>query len=142
YNRHISEYQAKQIKDKVDEIATSVPKEKVGEEYKKIWSLLKDKFNVTSYHLIVKEQFDDVIKFLSKLNAYKYRQKARKNNNEKYRKELYGAIYAKVNELKMSKDELYVYVENILSLKKPISSLTDLSDTRLKKIYTKLFNKR
>jgi hypothetical protein len=142
YDINISQAQAKQIKDKVNEMAASVPKEKISNEYRKIWTSLNNKFKLTSYLLMTKEQFDDAMKFLNKMDVSYYRNKLKKNNNEEWRKKTITAIRARANNLRMNRDDFYEYVKRVLLLKKPILSITELSDTRLKQLYTKIFSVR
>ena len=50
---------------------------------------------------------------------------------------MYSSIYARSrSEWNMDKQQLYQFTEEKLNLKKPITSLKDLSDIRLKKLYT------
>lgn len=141
---HISELQAKQIKDLIDKIvdinflAGKKPKSKL---YPETWNSLYSHFNITSYKAMPKELFDEVMNWLNKQIAYIHRPKLRKGNNDEWRKQLYGAIYAKSqNELKFTKEELYKFACEKLEIKKQITSLTDLSDTRLKKLYQLIFS--
>jgi hypothetical protein len=141
-NIHINNAQAKQIKDRVDEIMLSIAAERKKNEYGKLWNALKNKFNVSSYHVITKDQFDDVMKFLSRINVSYYRGKLRKNDNLQWRNGMYKSIYARSNSLNWSKEQLYDYVSKVLELKTPICSMSELSDTRLKKVYDQIFSKR
>ena len=133
----ISDAQAKQIKDKVEEMATSVSKEKVSAEFRKIWTWLKDQLNVSAYQLIAKEDFNEAMKLLSRYNASYYRGKLKKTDNDVYRKKMYGAIHARAKELNI---DIHSFATGVLKLKKPLISLTELSDTRLKKLYDKVFS--
>jgi hypothetical protein len=139
-NIHITDAQAKQIKDRVDDIMLSVAAVKKKGEYAKLWNALKHKFRVSSYHLIAKDQFDEVMNYLHTVDVSYYRGKSRKNNNPQWRKEMYTAIYARLNNLNWSKDQLYYYAAGISG--KPVSSLTDLSDIHLQKVYDHIFSKR
>lgn len=142
---HISEEQAFLIKKKVENLVDIVCKvKKVGkkEAYNEVYGGLKYYFKVTGYKFIPKDKFDDAIRYLDQLNVIKYRPKLRKTDNEEYRKQLYKAIHAKANELGLDNHSLHDFINISLGLKKPISSLKELSDTRLKKIYSKLFSNR
>ncbi|MDR2407582.1 MAG: ORF6C domain-containing protein [Bacteroidales bacterium] len=138
YDVHISEAQSKKIKDKIDEIVE--PLENKTNAYKNIYSSLYKKFNVTSYKTIAKEQFDEALRFLDILNISYYRPKLRKTNSDAWRKQMYKSIHARVNNLKMNKDDLLSFAEKKLELKKPITSISELSDTRLKKLYEIIFS--
>ena len=141
-DEHISPAQAREIQEKVSELATSVEKEKQAKEFQRIYGLLKSKFKVPKYDLIPKEQFDDAMKFLCKFNASTYRKSLRRTDNESWKKKTRSDIRARASKLGMSREEFYEYVERVLELKNPILSITELSDTRLKKLYDKIFNKK
>ncbi len=146
---HISQEQAKQILDTVNEIVEinekagkfKTPADK-GKFFAQTWTSFKNRFNVTSYHLLPKEKFDEALSWLKKEIAYKHRPKLRKADNPEWKNKIYGAIYAKAqNELGMDKSALYCYAFNKLGLKSPISSLKELSDVRLNKLYKLVFSK-
>lgn len=140
---HISQEQAKQILDKINEIVEINEKAGLfkstkdkGIFFSQTWTSLKNKFNVTSYHLLPKERFDEVMTWLKKQIAYEHRPKMRKGNNQEWKKSIYTAIYAKAQkELGMDKEGIYQIAYEHLNLKQPISSLKELSDTRLNKLY-------
>lgn len=145
---HITQEQAKRIYDTVNEIVeinekagkfkTSTDK---GRFFAQTWISFKNRFNVTSYHLLPKEKFDEALSWLKKQIAYEHRPKLRKANNDEWRKDMYGAIYAKAqNELRMDKPALYAFASEKLKLKLPLNSLKELSDTRLKKLYQIMFS--
>lgn len=140
---HITDSQAKLIKDKVDEIVRineSTGKISTAKLYMQTWLSIKNKFNVTKYTLLPKEKFEECMTWLQAQIAYNHRPKLRKANNPEWKKQIYTAIYSKIRNKKMSKQDLYDYAYEKLNLKKPISSLKDLSDTRLKKLYQYLFS--
>lgn len=144
----ITQEQAKQILEAVNKIVElnektgkfKTPKDK-GLCFSQTWTAFKNKFNVTSYHLLPKEKFEEAIDWLKKQIAYEHRPKLRKNNNQEWKKEMFKAIYAKAqNDYGMDKEGLYQFVQSKLNLKSPISSLKDLSDVRLNKVYKLLFS--
>ena len=144
---HITQEQAKQILEAVNKIVElnekagkfKTPKDK-GICFSQTWTSFKNRFNVTSYHLLPKDQFDQAIDWLKKQIAYEHRPKLRKSNNSEWRKEMFKAIYAKAQSNSMEKEELYNFIQNRLSLKAPISSLKELSDVRLSKVYKLIFS--
>ncbi|MCF8383726.1 MAG: ATP-binding protein [Chlorobium sp.] len=146
---HISQEQAKQIYDIVNKIVEineqagkfNDPKDK-GRFFLQTWTSLKNRYHITSYHLLPKEKFDDTLIWLQKQIAFDHRPKLRKGNNPQWKKDIYGAIYAKAkNDLHFDNEELYLFAFDKLKLKKPIASLKDLSDTRLNKLYKIIFAK-
>ncbi len=145
---HISQGQAKQILDAVNKIVEineqagkfKDSKDK-GRFFLQTWTSFKNRFSVTSYHLLPKEKFEEAIDWLQKQIAYDHRPKLRKTNNPQWKKDIYGAIYAKAqNELHLDKDGLYQFAFDKLKLKEPIKSLKDLSDTRLNKLYKIIYS--
>jgi hypothetical protein len=146
---HISQENAKQILDTVGEIVEinekagkfKTPSDK-GKFFAQTWTSFKNRFNVTSYHLLPKENFDEALSWLKKQIAYEHRPKLRQNNNQQWKKDVYGAIYAKAqNELGLDKEGLYKFAFDKLKLKEPITSLKDLSDVRLNKLYKMVYSK-
>ncbi|MDQ6482508.1 RNA-binding domain-containing protein [Dyadobacter sp. LHD-138] len=146
---HITDQQAKLIKDKVDEIVEiyeSAGKFKdsatKGKFYATTWSGIKNRFSVTKYTLLQKHQFDECMQWLQSQIAAKHRPVLRKHNNPVWKRDMYASIYAKSrNDWNMDKDDLYEFASSRLKLKNPISSLKDLSDVNLKKLYGLLFSK-
>lgn len=143
---HISEKQAKTIKDLVDEIVrineqAGKANNGVGKIYSYTWSSFKNKFNVASYRLLPKEKFEEAVIWLRKEIGYKHQPKLRKNNNSEWKKRIYTAIYTRSqNNLNLEKQEILDLAFDRLKLRKPISSLKELSDTRLKKLYDIIMN--
>ena len=145
---HITDQQAKRIKDKVDEIVSIHDKagklktsDNKGKFYAATWNSIKNRYGVTKYTLLKKEDFEDCMKWLQTQVAFIHRPILRKHNNSEWRNSMYSSIYARSrSEWNMDKQQLYQFVEEKLNLKKPIISLKDLSDVRLKKLYAILFS--
>lgn len=133
-NSHINDSATYKIKEMVDKL---VEKEvsagmSVQQAYAKWYGALKKRYRVTSYTLIPAHLGNEAISWLQQQSAIK-RSKISKNNNKLYRNELYSAIYARANNLGLSKGELYNIAFN--KFNKRISSLTQLSDVSLKRLY-------
>jgi len=131
---HISEATAKKIQDLV---ANLVGKEEAGgmkrsQAFAKWYGLLKNRYNVTTYKAIPAHLGDEAISWLRQQSAIK-RSKIRRNDTSKWRKELYTSIWARANELGMSKGEVYALVADRLG--KRVTSLTKLGERSLKKLY-------
>lgn len=131
---HISTAQAKKIKDKIDnlvkkEVAAGMQS---GKAYKRWWGKLKNKYEVTTYKEIPAHLGEEAVSWITQQAAIK-RTKVRRNNNAMWRKELYTGIYSKANELNISKGEIYNIVYQRMG--KRISSLTQLREQNLKKLY-------
>lgn len=141
---HISEAQAKEIKeciDKIVEINEQAGKGNKSKIYPETWQSFYNRFKITSYKLLPKETFEDAITWLKQQIAFEHRPKLRKSNNDQWKKDIYGAIYAKSQKsLGLDKQGLYDFALEKLKLKTPINSLKDLSDTRLNKLYKLIFS--
>ena len=81
------------------------------------------------------DKYEEAVAWLKKIIAIN-RNKLKKNNPGQWRKDLYKSIHARANELNIN---IHDFANDILKIKKPITSLTELSDTRLKKLYEQLF---
>ncbi|GAB5525407.1 MAG: hypothetical protein Roseis2KO_32790 [Roseivirga sp.] len=145
---HISESEAKRIKDKVDEIVRindNSGKLKSQEDkkrmYSQLYSSIKNRFKVTSYKFIPKEEFKNCYEWLQKEIAGKHTPKLRRSNNPEWRKKRYGSIYTKARQVGLEKPELLLFAEERLNLKAPIQSLKDLGEQNLDKLYKILFSK-
>ena len=134
---HITDAQAKEIRDKVHKIAES----RSGESrysYGQAFKSLYDKFHITKYELLPIGRYEEAIKWLDKQIAIN-RPKLRNVNNEQFRKDMYKAIHARARQLGV---DIHEFATNALSLKSSLKSLSDLSDMRLKQLYTKIFSIR
>lgn len=145
---HITDQQAKLIKDKVDEIVQihdSAGKFKdsasKGKFYASTWSGIKNRYDITKYTLLPKDFFEDCMKWLQSQIASKHRPVLRKHNNIAWKNAMYSSIYAKSrNDWGLDKEGVYTFAHEKLKLKHPINSLKDLSDVHLKKLYGLFFS--
>jgi len=136
-DEHITDAQAKEIKDRIQKIAESRAKESKY-SFGQAYNALYERYNITSYKLLPKGEYNNAIKWLDKQIAI-YRPNLKKVDNEQYRKDMYKSIHARANQLGIN---IHDFAFTSLGLKKPISSLTELNDMRLKNLYIKLFNKK
>jgi hypothetical protein len=132
--QHITEAQAKRLKDLVEkaaqiEIDGGSPSGKV---YSKWWSELKNRYRVATYHLIPRSQGDDAIKWLQ-MRVAMLRPKLRRTNPSAWRAEHFTAIWSKARELEMSKGEVYSLIGRRLNLQ--VVSLKKLGELNLKHAY-------
>lgn len=99
---------------------------------RKWWYVLRTHFKTTSYKLIQRDQYDQVITFL-KDHVGKLRQTLSEKNDKPWRNKYYTAIYTKCSETGTTKDQLYQMVDHYLN--SSIISLKQLSDHKLKHLY-------
>lgn len=136
---HISGNQVNNIKALINEI---VEKEVIGgmvksKAFAKWHKQLQRYMNVSSHLLIKEEDYDKAISYLKQYNALK-RSKTRRRDIDYWKKDLYKAIYAKSNELNISKQELYNIVNERYN--KNITSLKELGEQNLDKLRRYLFS--
>lgn len=142
-NIHISEEQAFKIQERVNELVTMMGKVEDAPKttlYAKVYGGFKRYFQITGYKFLPKDKFNEAMRWFDQQKVLKYRPKLKKADNDEYRKDYYKSIHAKANELKFSREELYQFINDFLKPKSPISSLKELSDARLKKVYIKIFS--
>lgn len=138
YNVHISEANAKALYDKIHEMAALMGD---NSYYKILFARLKKHFNISTYRALPKEQFKEAIHFLDVIDHTEIQPKIRKNNNPEWRNGKYKSIHAKAHSLGWSSDELYKVINQYLNHKTKYLSITELSDTALKKVYEYLIRK-
>lgn len=128
----ISSEKSKVIKDLVSTLGERLPN-----KYQGAYNMLYNKFKITTYKELPDSEFENAVRWLSSMIAA-YRKKLKKTDPISYRKELYRAIHAKSRELSLT--DIHLFAEEKLNLKKPIYSLTELSDSRLQKLHDILFS--
>lgn len=142
-NKHITDKEALQIREKVAEIATMLasdgtePKSLFPKEYKALYK----KFGITSYKLLPKENFEEAMIWLQKRVASLGKKVLKESNSAEWRKKQYAAINAKANQLGMDRETRLIYAMNVLKLS-TLSSMKDLNDDQLQKLYEKMFSKK
>jgi len=130
--------QAYEVKRLIDELA-QIDVDSGREDSHKYWySWLYRKFKVTSYKTIPLAKFEAVISWLRQQNAIN-RKKLRRPVNPLWRNKTYGAIYGRWRQLGFQKEAIYAFAFERLNLNSPISSLTELGEQNLKKLYGIVF---
>jgi len=134
--KHISNTTARKIQELVKEyidIYTTAGKD-AQRAAQRIWSSLKNEFNVTSYKEIPTQDSDRAIQWLQAQVAMA-RPKIRRKAPDKWKESLYKPIYARASELGVSKDNLYLLTQERLALRKPIRSLKELTQRDLQRLH-------
>jgi hypothetical protein len=134
--KHISNMTARKVQELVKEyIDIHIAAGKGAQQAaQRIWSSLKNEFNVTSYKEISAQDSDRAIKWLHAQVAMA-RPKIRRKAPEKWKESLFKPIYARAGELGISKDNLYLLAQERLSLKTPIRSLKELTQRDLQRLH-------
>lgn len=138
YNVHISEANAKALSDKIHEMANLMGD---NSYIKFLFAQFKKHFNISTYRALPKEQFKEAMRYLDIIDHTKIQPKIRKNNNTEWRNGKYKAIHAKANSLGWSSEDLYRIINQYLSHKTTYTSMTELSDTALQKVYEYIIRK-
>jgi len=133
-DEHITDAQAKEVKDRIQKIAESRSKES-RYSFAQAYNALYEKYHITSYKLLPREKYEEAIKWLDKQIAI-YRPELKKVDTEQYRKDMYKSLNARANQLRI---DIHEFANRVLMPKKPITSLKELSDTRLQKLYNNLY---
>lgn len=140
---HITDTQAQKIREKVIECATilasdgSNKKSLIQKQYGKLYK----KYGITKYSLLPKEKFEDAMKWLRKEVAVS-RKVLKENAPIEWRKTQYASINARGRQMGMDREALLIYATKVLGLANTLSSLKDLEDDLLQKLYNKMFGKR
>lgn len=131
---HIPSNVAKKIQDLVAKIAA---KEEAGgmetkRAFAKWYKKIKDRYDVNTYLAIPEHLGAEAITWLQQQSRIK-NSKIRKNDPAMWRKTQYASINAMARDLGLSKGEVYNLA--LTRLEKRVSSLTQLSDQNLEKLY-------
>lgn len=137
--KHISDQMAATLKELVDQVvATEAKLKKLPKTHKAVWSSLNSHCKVPTYRLIALEDYPKaelyLRKWLGRLNASK---SAPKKNNVDWRKRKYKYIHTNVR-LFAIEATLHAYLQKNFSA----TSLTELDDTQLDKVYNYISSKK
>lgn len=138
YNIHISEANAKAISDKIHTMAKQIADPSY---YRVLFGKLNNHFKINTYRALPKGLFNDAMHYLDVIDHTQIQPKLRKTNVEEWRKSKYAAIHAKANSLGWSHEDLYSTINQYLAHKNQYTSLKELSDTALKKVYEYIIRK-
>ncbi len=143
---HITQEQATIIKKLIDDLVAIDDKagkiqnnEDRKQGYGKYWGKFKKKFKITNYLLLPKEHFNEAEKWLRQQIGMA-RPKLKRTNKIEWRKEHYTGIYTRSKQKNIDKEELLQIAFEKFELNEPITSLKELSDTNLKKLYQYIFS--
>lgn len=135
--RHITDAEALQLRQAVAKYSELMKSVGLNPNPSHIWSKLYRHFQVTSYKEIPSGGFDKAMKIIN-TEIGKARPKLRRRDPALWRTQYYTAIYAAANALSMSKDEVYRFAFEALSLKKAIGSLKELTQKQLQDLDRKM----
>jgi len=133
-HRHIDEATAFEIKRLIDFLAEIDALAGRPDSHSRWYSHLYRRFKVTSYKLIPVESGEDAIQWLRQ-QVPQQRSKIRRKAPDEWRQQLFKSIWSKAGRLGLEKQEVYDLAFRRLALKEPITSLKELGEQKLKKLY-------
>ena len=138
---HISSHQAAALQNLVKKAAEVEVVAGMSSQaaYQKWWSMVKRRFDVASYREIPRDRGEEAITWLRQRIAMN-RPKLRRRDNKNWRNEHYSAIWARARQLGYSKGDVYGIVYDKLG--KRVSSLKQLGERNLKKLYNILMSQK
>ncbi|MBR4535983.1 MAG: ORF6C domain-containing protein [Bacteroidales bacterium] len=133
---HISSEQALSVREHIQKLASELSSQRNG--FSLAYNTFYKHFKIPTYKVLPKERYDEAIEWINKQIAIN-RNKLKRINPDQWRKDMYKSIHARANELGI---DIHDFANDVLNPKCLISSLTELSDLRLKKLYQALFGIR
>ena len=140
----VTPLQVKRIKDQIDRLVERDAAGGVlGGDTKKLYpkwhKMVMNRFSVPSYHCIPESQGDSAIAWL-KQHCAMNRSRVRRTDNDSWRNDHYGAIWARASEMGMSKADVYDLVSRRLG--KTVLSLKNLGEQDLQRLRQLLIAQR
>ncbi len=135
--RHITEQEAFGIKEQITKYSNLMKEAGLDPNPANVWTCLYRHFQITSYREVPAGHADEAIKLIQ-VEIAKARPKVRRRNPEAWKKQFYTAIWAAANQLGMSKEDVYHFANEQVGPKKPISSLTELTQKQLEHLDRKI----
>ena len=133
-HRHIDEATAFEVKRLIDFLAEIDVLAGRSDSHSGWFSRLYRRYRVTSYKLIPVESGEDAIQWLRQ-QVPQQRSKIRRKVPDEWRQQLYKSIWSKAGRLGLGKQEVYDLALRRLALQKPLSSLKELGEQKLKTLY-------
>lgn len=131
--RHITEEQALKIREMVEELAHRLTGSDGKPAFGEVQQRLRNKFKVTSYKLIPRERFPEVVEWFKQVRGMN-RGKVRRSNPELFKRDYYTSIKAGARSLGWSDEELYGFARDFLGRKASLTSLTQLGPNQLERL--------
>jgi hypothetical protein len=114
------------------EKTTAMPR---GRAFGMWWNRFKSRFGVAKAEQLLSEQMTEVASWHQQQSAI-LKQGLRVTAPDVWRKERYAAIHAAINRMRVDKPSYYFEISSRLKMKKPFTSLTQLTKVNLERVYT------
>lgn len=131
--RHLTVEQRDRLRSVINELAERLAIPGVRGGVAAAHAMLQRRFQVASYLMIRREQFEEALSFLRQQRAA-HRPRLRRRDPVAFANDLYRAIFAGARELGWSGESVYRFAADKLSLKCRLSSLKDLGPLQLQNL--------
>jgi predicted small secreted protein len=131
--RHLTVEQREKLNGLVGELAARLANEGGTPNFAAAHRMLQRRFNVASYLLILRKNYEDALGFLRQRCAIN-RSRLRNRNPAAYQNDFFRSIHARREKLGWDKPQLHRFACEKLGLKTPIASLKDLGPIQLKSL--------
>lgn len=135
--RHITEAEAHRVQQAMQKYTALLKEAELNPNPSGVWKRIYDHFLITTYKEIPFGRVEEALTIIQTATAM-IRPKIRRKNPDLWRNQFYTAIYAAANSLGLDKDAVYQFAFDELGLKKPISSLKDLTQRQLQDLDRKM----
>jgi hypothetical protein len=109
--RHLSGEQKERLQPLINELATRLAGEDGKPNYKKVHAMLQRHFDVTSYLLIERGDFNHAAAFLREQRAIN-RSRLRSRNPVAYKNDFFRGIWSRARELGWDKPQVYEFASH------------------------------
>ena len=123
--RHITVEQRDEIRALIGEVAAHFERADGRPNFAVAHRMLQREFNVISYVLLHRDQFDDAMAFLKRQRAAS-RCRLSWRQSSGYATQLYRAVFARARVLGWDREQVYAFATEKLGLEKPLTSLRQL----------------
>ena len=139
--RHITEEQALKVQEMVEDLANRLTGSDGKPAFAAVHQRLRNKFKVTSYKLIPRERFTDVVEWYKQVRGMN-RGKIRRSNPTQFKNDYYSSIKAGARSLGWTDQELYTFARDFLNRKPSLTSLTQLGPNQLERLSRAIQSRR
>lgn len=131
--RHVTTEQRERLREVIGEVAKRLAVGDAGPNYAAVHRMIQRRFNVASYALIGREQFDGALSYLKQQRAI-FRSRLHRRDPAGYDRDFYRAIFSLAGELGLNRTEVYRFAAEKLKLKNTPTSLRQLGSIQLRSL--------
>jgi hypothetical protein len=128
--RHVTTEQRDRLREVIGEVATRLAVDDAGPNYAAVHRMLQRRFNVASYALIERKQYDEALTFLKQQRAI-FRSRLRRRDPVAYDRDFYRAVFSLAREFAWDRSAVYRFAEQKLGVKRTLTSLKQLGPNQL-----------